>query len=84
MSTPKTQTRLFVGSTAWSALFFTLEENPARCPITPENPQYRHLLYGKKPNVYRVIYRVLEQEKNVEILHIRHGARQAFQPGDLK
>jgi plasmid stabilization system protein ParE len=65
-------------------VLFTLEENPARCPATPENPQYRHLLYGKKPNVYRVIYRVLEQGKDVEILHIRHGARQAFQPSDLK
>jgi plasmid stabilization system protein ParE len=63
---------------------FTLEESPTRCPITPENPQFRHLLYGKKPSVYRVIYRVLEQEKNVEIVHIRHGARQPFKSGDLK
>jgi plasmid stabilization system protein ParE len=63
---------------------FTLEENPTRSPVTPENPQCRHLLYGKKPNVYRVIYRVLEQGKDVEILHIRHDARQPFMPRDLK
>jgi toxin ParE1/3/4 len=63
---------------------FTLEENPTRCPVTPENPQYRHLLYGNKPHVYRVIYRVLEPGQDVEILHIRHGARQPFKPGDLK
>jgi plasmid stabilization system protein ParE len=56
----------------------TLEEMPNRCPTTPENPQLRHLLYGRKPHVYRVIYRVLENEKRVNVLHIRHGARQKF------
>jgi mRNA-degrading endonuclease RelE of RelBE toxin-antitoxin system len=34
------------------------------------------LLYGRKPHVYRVIYRVLEKQKRVDVLHIRHGARQ--------
>src|SRR5437016_5735829 len=29
---------------------FTLEESPARCPITPEDRQLRNLLYGKKPH----------------------------------
>jgi toxin ParE1/3/4 len=62
---------------------FTLEENPTRCAVARENAHLRHLLYGKKPHVYRVIYRVLE-ERAVEILHVRHGARQAFKPGDLK
>jgi toxin ParE1/3/4 len=62
---------------------FTLEEIPARCPLTPEDPQLRHLLDGKKPHVYRVIYRVVEKYKEVEILHIRHGARQAFERSDL-
>jgi len=37
-----------------------------------------------KPNVYRVIYRVGEKQKEVEILYIRHGARQHFKTGDLK
>jgi toxin ParE1/3/4 len=54
---------------------FTLEKNPNRCPIAPEGKHSRHLLYGRKPHVYRVIYRVLEQKKRVEVLHIRHGAR---------
>jgi plasmid stabilization system protein ParE len=63
---------------------FTLEETPTRCSVTPENAYLRHLLYGKKPHVYRVIFRILEDRKDVEILHIRHGARQAFKPGDLK
>jgi plasmid stabilization system protein ParE len=63
---------------------FTLEEHPARCPFTAENSHLRHLLYGKKPHSYRVIFRVLEESRDVQILHIRHGARRAFQPKDLK
>ena len=50
-----------------------LEEHPKRCPAAPEGAHTRQLLYGHKPHVYRVIYRVLERRKEVEILHIRHG-----------
>jgi len=53
----------------------SLEEQPNRCPVTPENDKLRHLLYGNKPHIYRAIYRILEREKRVEILHIRRGAR---------
>ena len=53
----------------------TLERSPQRCPVTPESKRMRQLLYGNKPYVYRVIYRILERPKEVEILHIRHGAR---------
>ncbi len=52
-----------------------LEELPNRCPMTPEKAQLRHLLYGNKPHVYRVIFRVVEKRKRVDMLHIRHGAR---------
>jgi hypothetical protein len=41
--------------------------------MTPENNRLRHLLYGHKPDIYRVIYLVLEKQKHVEILHVRHG-----------
>jgi toxin ParE1/3/4 len=60
----------------------TLRQNPERCPLTAEVGDLRHLLYGKKPHVYRVIYRVLERQKQVQVLHIRHGARQAFRLND--
>ena len=60
-----------------------LEEVPNRCPATLEDPKLRHLLYGRKPHVYRVIYRVLEKEKKVNVFHIRHGARRRFKPFDL-
>ena len=61
----------------------TVESHPNRCPVTPENKRLRHLLYGQKPHVYRVIYRVLERKNRVEILHIRHGSRRAFKRRDL-
>jgi plasmid stabilization system protein ParE len=61
----------------------SLEEQPNRCPVTPEKRQFRHLLYGHKPHVYRVIYRVLERQKRVEVLHIRHGARRRLKASDL-
>ena len=54
---------------------FTLETNPRRCPITPESKNLRQLLYGRKPHVYRVIYGIAERRGEVQILHIRHGAR---------
>ena len=53
----------------------SLEEQPNRCPATPESDTFRHLLYGNKPHIYRVIYRVVEKHKLVEVIYIRHGAR---------
>ena len=61
----------------------TLERNPNRCPVAPESKKLRHLLYGRKPHIYRVIYRVLERKKQVEVLHIRHGARRRPTRHDL-
>jgi len=60
----------------------TLRNSPNRCPVTPEDRHLRHLLYGSKPHVYRVIYRILEKQKRVDVLHIRHAARQEFKTGE--
>jgi toxin ParE1/3/4 len=60
----------------------SLEHSPLRCPLIPEDQKLRHLLYGKK-HVYRVIYRVMEKTKTVEVLHIRHGAMDRFLPGEV-
>jgi plasmid stabilization system protein ParE len=64
----------------------SLEEQPNRCPmiLTRKHDQLRHLLYGHKPHIYRVIYRVREKQKQVEVLHIRHGARGKFKASDLE
>ena len=61
----------------------TLGRLPYRCPLTRENPNLRHLLYGHKPHIYRVIYRVLEKQMQINVLHIRHGARRVFTVSDL-
>jgi plasmid stabilization system protein ParE len=61
----------------------TSEETPERCPVTPEDASFRHLLYGRRPHVYRVIYRIAKSRK-VDVLHIRHGARQAFKLDELR
>jgi plasmid stabilization system protein ParE len=47
--------------------------SPPDPAISP--PGVRHLLYGHRPHIYRVIYRVLEKQKEVDVLHVRHGAR---------
>jgi toxin ParE1/3/4 len=56
----------------------SLRNTPQRCPVTQENKQLRHLLYGDKSHIYRVIYRTVRNSKEVEVLHIRHGARDRF------
>jgi plasmid stabilization system protein ParE len=62
-----------------------LENHPYIWPATHEARNLRHILYGRKPHrVYRVIYRVSEKRKIVEVLHIRHGARSQFDVPDLK
>ena len=62
----------------------SLEKQPNRCPVTREKDDLRHLLYGHKPHIYRVIYRVLARQKHVEVLHMRHGARRESEESDLE
>jgi toxin ParE1/3/4 len=61
----------------------SLEDHPNRCAVTRKKDELRHLLYGYKPHIYRVIFRVLERQKLVEVLHVRHGARRKFKTSDL-
>jgi plasmid stabilization system protein ParE len=62
----------------------SLRKQPSRCPVAPEKGGLRQLLYGRKPHVYRVIFRVLEKRRIVEVLHNRHGARRKFTASDLQ
>jgi len=66
---------------------YALERFPGRCPVAPESRRtrrpLRHLLYGKKPDVYRVIYEIDESQKAVRVLTIRHGARDEASPDKL-
>lgn len=67
---------------------YALAENPFRCAVAPEargaRRRLRHLLYAKKPHVYRVIYEVDERLQAVWVLHIRHGARRKIKSSDLR
>jgi toxin ParE1/3/4 len=57
------------------AAIFSLETHPARCAVTPERMNVRHLLYGNKPHIYRVLFTINEQSEIVNVAQIRHGAR---------
>ena len=61
-----------------------LGEMPNRHPITRENKRLRHLLFGHKPHVYRVIFRIRKRLRQVEVLHVRHGHRRDFRTRDLE
>jgi plasmid stabilization system protein ParE len=62
-----------------------LEAQPDRCPVTRKRDGLRNLLCGHKLHIYRVIYRAVHKQKQVEILHIRHGAaRRKFKAPDIK
>jgi toxin ParE1/3/4 len=71
-------TQAFAWFNRLAEVIFSLEEHRSRGTITRESKKLRHLHYGKKPHVYRVIYGVNERAKRVVVLHIRHGARDAF------
>ena len=61
----------------WRAIE-SLQEMPTRCPLAPESlvlrRAVRQLLFGRRPDVYRVLFIVVNDE--VRVLRIRHGARQ--------
>ena len=61
--------------------FDLIEESPESHPKAPEDAIVPYTLrqYVMKP--YRILYRV--DGKSVQILHVRHGARQSAKPEDL-
>src|SRR6267143_746192 len=57
---------------------YSLERFTERGAVTRESKKLRHLLFGKKPSTYRIIYAVDKRNDVVNVLHIRHGARAAL------
>src|ERR1700691_4819458 len=59
----------------------SLGEFPERCPLAPESAVFpfevRHLLYGRTPHVYRILFTI--EDQTVYVLHIRHGRRQPLE-----
>ncbi len=79
-----TNSRAFALFNGLSEAIFSLEHHPTRGAVTAESLAHRQILYGKKPHIYRIIYLVEHEEQAVQIVHLRHGARDAFDDEDLK
>lgn len=56
----------------------SLANSPRRGTRTQESPSFRQVLYGSKPNLYRIIYSANTAGKVVSVVHVRHGARRSF------
>jgi plasmid stabilization system protein ParE len=61
---------------------FSLDERPARGRTIHEDSSLRQLLYGRRRHRYRIIYAINESDAIVTVVHIRHGARDAFTPDE--
>jgi plasmid stabilization system protein ParE len=65
----------------------SLEEFPRRCARAPESEELgrevRHLLYGKHPHVYRILFGIVGDDA-VRVYRIRHGARDRLRAEDLE
>jgi toxin ParE1/3/4 len=57
---------------------YSLEGFPERGTVISENKKLRGLLFGKNPNTYKIIYALDKRKNAVNILHIRHGARDSL------
>jgi len=57
---------------------FSLERFPERGTRVAESRKLRQLLFGEKPDIYRIIFAVDKRNRVANVLHIRHGARNAL------
>jgi len=66
------------------AAISSLERLPRRCPVAPESKIWgrplRHLLYGARGDVYRVIYEIDDTRELIWIRTVRHAAMDEFNP----
>src|SRR3954454_11278676 len=63
-------------------LILSLEQNPSRGAPIPEGRGLRHVMYGKRRNVYRIIYAMDERRAVVSVVHVRHTAQDVFRRDD--
>ena len=61
-----------------------LEQHADRYALAAEahrlETELREVLFGKKPHVHRILYII--EDKVVQVLHIRHAARDWLKPGN--
>ena len=66
----------------------SLKNLPARCPKASESAdveqEIRQLLYGKRGNMYRILFVIVENESLVRVIHIRHTAQQRLSSSDFE
>lgn len=64
----------------------TLGEAPERCPLADEAAdlgiELRELLYGKRRNVFRILFVI--EGATVQVVRIRHGAQDRLRSTDLE
>jgi plasmid stabilization system protein ParE len=70
--------RAFAWFNDLAEIIHSLERFPERGAVVPESKKLRHLLFGRKPSTYRIMYAVDKRNRVVNVLHIRHGARAAL------
>lgn len=67
---------------------YSLNRLPTRCLVIPEAKELglpaRHLLYGKRNGVYRIIFHVHKDERHVLVLRIWHASRGAITAVDVE
>ena len=55
----------------------SLCDNPERCPLADEaadlGMELRELLYGRRRNIYRILFTI--EEQTVNVLRVRHAAQ---------
>lgn len=65
----------------------SLANMPSRCSYAPESEKLqqdlRHLHCGKRTASYRIIFKIIEDLKEVHVLTIRRAARNSLEIGDL-
>lgn len=63
----------------------SLANNPERCPLADEADDLglslRELLYGRKHNVYRILFVI--EGLAVNVLRVRHAAQDRLTPADI-
>jgi toxin ParE1/3/4 len=71
----ETSDKAFAWFNELAEAIYSLEKLPQRGAVASENKKLRQVFFGKKPNVYRIIYAIDRQHRAINVLHIRHGSR---------
>jgi plasmid stabilization system protein ParE len=64
-----------------------LDDLPVTYATAPEATKLGYPIhqthFGKRSGVYRIVFRRLDDEKEIHVIAVRHGARDEIEPSDL-